>query len=164
MKKVFIYTVLGFFMSIFTLLVLLAAKAKFDHFRNLRDLADYVEFFKSVKHPNETSEVYFNSFFGNPANGNHCEHIIVQIRTYEPEMEHEIAEYYKNNYPDINVSFFKSVDDCCEVNELEYKSICIGNLFEDQPTFKSEKAGNFFPFYTLEYWVDGSYLMDYECN
>jgi len=165
LKKILKYVGIGILLFILLIVWMLFIQPKIDHKRNLNDLAGHIEFFKSIKHPNATSEIYYKAFFGNfTGTGNHCEHIIIQIRKYNPASEKEIADYYKKNYPELNVSFIKTIDDCCGDEEYGYKSICMGYFVEDQPTFSFEKTIDFLPVYTVQFWVDGSHLSDWKCN
>jgi hypothetical protein len=83
---------------------------------------------------------------------------------YNPSDEKLIADYYKKNYPELNVSFIKSIDDCCGDDESGYKTLCLDSFVEDQPTFSLKNAKDFLPVYIIEYSVDGSHLLDGECN
>ena len=165
MKKILKYTAIVFVLFILLVVWMFYIQPKIDHKRNLKDLEGHIEFFKSIKHPETTSEIYYKAFFGNSTGtSNHCEHIIIQIRKYSLEKEKEIAEYYKNNYSGVNVSFVKTLDDCCGDDEYGYKAICYGYFVEDQPKLTYETAKKFLPVYIVEYSIDGSHLSDWECN
>jgi len=164
-KEIIKYIAIGF--ALFLLLVAwrLFIQPKIDHNKNLNDLEAHIEFFNSIKHPETTSEIYYKSFFGNSTGtSNHCEHIIIQMRKYNPERENEIADYYKNNYKGVNVSFVKTLDDCCGDYEFGYKAIYNGYFVGDQSKLTYETAKDILPVYIVEYWVDGSHLSDWKCN
>jgi hypothetical protein len=136
-----------------------------SHKRNLKDLAGHVEFFKSIKHPEKTSELYYKAFFGNSTGtSNHCEHIILQIRKYNLENEEEIKNFYKNKCPEVSVSFIRTLNDCCGDEEYGYKLICFGNFTQDQPNLTFKTSKDFLPVYIVEYLVNGSHLSDWKCN
>ena len=163
-KKILKYTAIGFVLFILLVVWMLFIQPEIDHNKNLNDLESHIEFFKLIKHPETTSEIYYKAFFGNSTgSSNHCEHIIIQIRKYNPGREKEIADYYKNNYSGINVSFVKTLDDCCGNNEYGYKAICYGYFVKDQPKITDETAKDILPVYIVEYLIDGSHLSDKEC-
>jgi len=164
-KKILKYTAIGFILFVLLVMWILFIQPKIDHNKNLNELEDHIEFFNLIKHPESTSEIHYNAFFGNSSGtSNHCEHIIIQIRKYDPEKEKEIEDYYKNNYADVNVSFVKTLDDCCGTGQHGYEVICNGYFAGDQPKFTMETAKDILPVYIVEYWVDGSHLWDWKCN
>lgn len=164
-KKILKYITIAFILFILLAVWMFFIQPKIDHKRNLNDLKSHIEFFKSMKHPGATSEIYYKAFFGNSTgSSNHCEHIITQIRKYHPNTEKEIANYYKKNYPEVTISFVKTLDDCCGDNEYGYKIICHGNFTEDQPKLSYKTVNDFLPAYIIEYSVDGSHLSDCKCN
>lgn len=88
LKKIIKYVGIGLLLFISLIVWMLFIQPKIDNKRNLNDLSNHKEFFKSIKHPNSTKEIYYKAFFGNSTGtSNHCEHIIVQIRKYNPSNE-----------------------------------------------------------------------------
>lgn len=165
LKKIFKIVGIGVLLFISVIVWIFFIQPKIDHRLNLKDLSTYKKFFKSIKHPKETTKLYYKAFFGNSSGtSNHCEHILVQIMKYNPSDEKLITDYYAKNYPELNISFIKSIDDCCGDDESGYTAICMGYFVQDQPTFSFENAKDFLPVYIIEYSVDGSHLLDQECN
>lgn len=165
LKKFFKYCIIGVILFVLFVAWMFFIQPKNDHKKNLNEKKGHEMFFKSIKHPLNTSEVYYNAFFGNSSGtSNHCEHIIIQIRKYNPEDEKEIADYYKKYYSEVSVSFIKSIDECCGNDDFGYWTVCYGHLFNDQPKLTYESAKDFLPVYVVEYWKDGSNLSDWECN
>lgn len=164
-KKILKIVGIGVLLFISVIVWIFFIQPKIDHRLNMKDLSSHKKFFKSIKHPKETTNLYYKAFFGNSSGtSNHCEHILVQIMKYNPSDEKLIADYYAKNYPEVNVSFIKSIDDCCGNDESGYKTLCSDSYVQDQPTFSFENAKDFLPVYKIEYWVDGSHLLDGECN
>ena len=153
-KKILKIVGIGVLLFISVIVWIFFIQPKIDHRLNLKDLSPHKKFFKSIKHPKETTKLYYKAFFGNSSGtSNHCEHILVQIMKYNPSYEKLIADYYAKNYPELNISFIKSIDDCCGDDESGYKTLCSESFVEDQPTFSFEKAKDFLPVYKIEYSV-----------
>ncbi len=164
-KKLLKYSLVGLGLFVLFVVWMFFVQPKIDHHKNLNEKKDHEVFFKSIKHPTNTSEIYYNAFFGNSSGtSNHCEHIIIQIRKYNPGKEKEIADYYIKNYSHVSISFVKSLDECCGDDDYGYWAFCFGNLFRDQPKLSYESAKYILPVYVVEYWVDGSHMSDWECN
>jgi hypothetical protein len=146
-------------------LYVIIIRPKIHHKKNLSDLNNYIESFKAIEHPQNTSEIYYNAFFGNSTgSSNHCEHIIVQIRKYEPIEEQKIKDFYLKKHPEVFVRFIKSLEDCCGEKEHGYKILCFQLFADNQPVLNNQNYQTILPVYVLEYWVDGTYLSDKLCN
>lgn len=164
-RKILKYGVIGSLLFILLFIWMIFIQPSIDHKQNIKDLDGHIEFFKSIQHPKKTSELYYKAFFGNSTGtSNHCEHIIVQIRKYNPENEQEIMNYYKKNFPEISILFIKTIEDCCGNKEYGYRSICYGYYAQDQPILTQKTSKNILPVYIIEYWVDGLHLSDWKCH
>lgn len=171
-KKILKYTAIGFTLFIVLIALLITWSlykspewAEDAHKKNLIDLETHMAFFNSIKHPESTAEIYYKSFFGNTTGAsNHCEHVIIQMRKYDPGKENEIVDYYRKNYKGVDISFVKTSYDCCGNDDYGYRPICYGHFVDDQPKWTYLTANDLTPVYIVEYWVEGSYLSDWECN
>ena len=133
--------------------------------KNLKDLENHIAFFKEIIHPSGTNEIHFQAFFGNSSGAsNHCEHIIDQIRKYDSKNEFVIKKYYEDNYPEINIEFIKTVDECCtNYDETKFRTICTG-WYSSQPIYSYEEITKILPVYNLQFFEEGRYLADNDCN
>tara|TARA_B100001250_G_C19409760_1_gene618490 strand:+ start:20 stop:529 length:510 start_codon:yes stop_codon:yes gene_type:complete len=169
MKKILlliIKTIITIFFCFFILILYGIFIAPKNHEKkNLKDLENHISFFKEIIHPTGTTEIHFQAFFGNSSGtSNHCEHIIDQIRKYDSKNEFVIKKYYEDNYPEIAIEFIKTVDECCtKYDETEFRTICAG-WYSSQPTYSYEEIKKILPVYNLQFFEEGKYLADSDCN
>lgn len=147
LKKILKYVGIGLLLFISLIVWILFIQPKIDHNKNLKDLESHIEFFKSIKHPEKTSEIYYRAFFGNSTGtSNYCEHIIIQIRKHNPSEENKITEYYKTNYSGVSVSFVKSLEECCGNDEYGYRSFAIVILSKTSQNSPMKQQRSFYQF------------------
>jgi hypothetical protein len=149
------------FLVSFILLIIL--QPIIAHIENSQDLKHNSNYFKSIKHPKGTSEFYYNAYFGNSSGtSNHCEHVITQFRKYKIGCENEIKKYYELNYKYVTLDFYRTLEDCDGDSEFGYTAYTTAFL-PDKPKFKLENANSNLPFYVIEFSINASNTLDWEC-
>jgi len=114
-----------------------------------RRLEEYSQYVKSLKHPNGTTELYFDAFHGNSTGtSDHTEYIITEIRKYNPEKLQEIKDFYKGK--GVTLSFVNSLYDC-EYNSVGWEPAPYLYL-KNKPVLTPETAKDFLPAYIITYW------------
>lgn len=161
LKQIFKYGIL--FLALTTILIL--SLPAIHHLLNQKDLQEHIRYFESIEHPKETSMIYRKYYFGNSSGtSNHCEHVLVQIRKYNPSFKKEIENYYLENHDGINIDFVNKIEDCDGDEEFGYLSYRAGVAFQDQPRITRRNSKTILPVYIITYETDGNNTLDWECN